>query len=133
MPNVGPVCHIPPGNSQGAQQPSDLPGIPPIAQQTLASLQNTVNQLRQIIIVLTGQQGARGPAGRNGANAPSTSAQASSFTQKSINTAKIKIFQNNDPTSGNFVEIEQVNSLVLANSNGATWTYRAAPGQNSGG
>jgi hypothetical protein len=127
MANVGPVCHIPPTNSQGSQLPADLPGIPPAAQQTLASLQHTVNQLRQIIIVLTGQNGARGPAGQNGANAPTPGASQTSFTQKNVSYTTTKIFQNNDPTTGNFVEIQTVQNLVMTNKQGATWTYNAPP------
>lgn len=127
MATVGPVCHIPPLNSQGQPTPSDIPGIPEPASPTLQSLQHVVNQLRQIIIVITGQQGAQGPPGQNAAT---PSASAASFTQKTISKGKVKIYQNNDPSTGNFVEVEIVNNLVLQNKQGATWTYKAAPQAN---
>lgn len=126
MPNVGPVCHIPSQVTSGFQQPSDLPGIPPAAQATLASLQGTVNQLRQIIIVLTGQSGAQGPPGLNGST---PSASAASFTQKNVSYTTTKIYQNNDPSTGNFVEVQTVANLVMSNKSGATWTYNAPPPQ----
>lgn len=127
MATVGPVCHIPPKNNTAQPAPADLPGIPPAAQASLASLQHTVNQLRQIIIVLTGQQGARGPAGLNGANAQPPQASQTSFTQKNVSYTTTKIFQNNDPTTGNFVEVQTVANLVMSNKQGATWTYNAPP------
>lgn len=124
MTTVGPVCHIPPANPSTPQpSPKDIPAIPPPAQATLQSLQSTVNQLRQIIIQLTGQQG---PPGAPGANAKST--PPGSFVQAKIVTKTVRIFQNNDPTSQNWVDVERVNSLVMNNnSTKATWTYTRPP------
>lgn len=118
--NVGPVCHIPPASTTANPQPSAIPGVGPPAQPNLQSLTNTVNNLRQLLLALLGQQGSQGPAGANGSNAPS----AGSFTQKDIATEKVKIYQNNDPSTGNFVEVERINKLVLGTKTGNnTWTY----------
>lgn len=124
MPAVGPVCHIPPKNNTAQPGPADLPGIPGPAQATVQSLQQTVNQLRQIIIVMTGQRGSQGPPGQSAAT---PSASAASFTQKTIAYTTTKIYQNNDPSTGNFVEVQTVQNLVMANKSGATWTYTAPP------
>lgn len=126
MAAVGPVCHIPPKNNTAQPGPAELPGIPGPAAATLQSLQHTVNQLRQIIIVLTGQQGAQGPPGQNAQTPP---ASAASFTQSKIAYTTQKIFQNNDPSTGNFVEVQTVASLIMSNKQGATWTYTAPPPQ----
>lgn len=121
MTTVGPVCHIPPVNPATQQPgPKDIPAIPPPAQATLQSLQHTVNQLRQIIIQLTGQQG---PPGQNAKSPP-----PGSFVQSKIVTKTVRIFQNNDPTSENWIDVERVNSLVLNNnSTKAIWTYTRPP------
>jgi hypothetical protein len=129
MPAVGPVCHIPPKNIAGNPQPVDLPGIAGPASPNVQSLTQVVNNLRQVILVLAGQ---RGPQGVPGAPGQSANAAQSSFTQKDIQTQTVKIYQNNDPSTGNFVEVQQVTSLTMGAKNGATWTYKAPPGQNSG-
>jgi hypothetical protein len=128
MAAVGPVCHIPPKNNTAQPGPAELPGIPGPATTSLQSLQSTVNQLRNIIIVLTGQHGAQGPPGQNAQTPP---ASAASFTQKTISYTTTKIFQNNDPSTGNFVEVQTVQNLVMQNKQGATWTYTAPPPQQN--
>lgn len=133
MPSAAPICHIPPATTVIEQPaPLSIASVPP-AQPTLQSLVSTVNQMRQVIMQLTGQQGARGPSGQAGAaGAAAASSKPTDFTQKSIQTSKVKIYQNNDPTTGNFVEVEVVNNLVMSNKNGASWTYKAAPGSSNG-
>lgn len=120
----GPVCHIPPANTPGNPGPLAIPGMPAPAAATVQSLQSVVNQLREIIITILGQQGAQGAAGTN--------AKPGDFVQKSIKTSTKKIFQNNDPSTGNFVEVQQVQQLVLASKTGGTWTFNAPPANNNG-
>jgi hypothetical protein len=121
---VGPVCHIPPANTPGNPGPLAIPGMPAPATASIPSLQATVNQLREIIITILGQQGAQGAAGQ--------SAKPSDFVQKNIKTTTKKIYQNNDPSTGNFVEVQVVQSLTMANKTGSTWTYNAPPANNNG-
>lgn len=118
------VCHIPPTQPKTQPGPVNLPAIPP-AQPTIASLVNTVNQMRQVIMIMAGQQGAQG---RPGAPGPAGSANANNskgtWVEKSRIEHKVRIYQNNDPTTGNFVEVEQINRLIMGNKDtGQTWTW----------
>lgn len=122
---VGPVCHIPPASTPARPAPQSLPGVPAPAQPNLQSLVQTVNLLRQIILVLTGQQGAQGVQGAQGAAGKGAGPQ--DFVQQNIKTTTTKIYQNNDPSTGNFVEVQTIQSLTMANKSGGTWTYNAAP------
>lgn len=116
------VCHIPPEAPTTNPAPANLPGVPP-AQPNIPSLVNTVNALRQIIQVITGQQGTQGRPGIPGRNGQNTSAKGS-WNETHRTTEKVKIYQNNDPTTGNFIEVEQINSLVLTNKDtGQKWTW----------
>lgn len=117
-----PICHIPPNVNPPSQSPNAIPSIPP-AQPNLASLTATVNALRQVIMIISGQQGAPGAQGAQGKAAP-----AGSWTQQSISSSKVKIYQNNDPTTGNFVEVDRVDKLVFGNdATKQTWTYNRTP------
>lgn len=123
---VGPVCHLPPPNVATPHDPVAMPNIP-AAQPTIASLTATVNALRQAFLFYSGQRGppgARGAAGQNSLGG-SPAAPSGSWSQKSISVSKVKIFQNNDPTSGNFVEVERIDKLVMSNSSSPkqTWTW----------
>lgn len=125
MSTVGPVCHLPSPTLATTPNPQSLSAVPP-AQPNIASLTATVNQLRQLVHVLAGLNGApgrQGAAGQAGKAAP-----AGSWKQKSIVTSKVKIFQNNDPSTGNFVEVERIDSLVMNNSaTKQTWTFQRPP------
>jgi hypothetical protein len=117
-----PVCHIPPVTQTTQPGPQALPNIPP-AQPTIASLTATVNALRQLVMILAGQQGPQGPNGAQGKAAP-----AGSWKQKSISTSKVKVYQNNDPSTGVFVEVQRIDNLVMGNSDtNQTWTFQRPP------
>jgi hypothetical protein len=81
--------------------------------------------MRQVIMILTGQlaqgpRGARGAAGQNGSN----SSAKGTWTEQSRVEDTVKIYQNNDPSTGNFVEVKQINSLTMANKDtGQTWKW----------
>jgi len=121
MTAVGPVCHIAPVTTITPKVPVNIPAVPPAAQATLNSLQATVNTLRQIIIIITGQQANNGQ--------PQSAAQSEpggSFTQASVTKVTKRIFQGNDPTSSNFVDVEYVTQLAMDNNaTKSTWTYNA--------
>lgn len=127
----GPVCHIPPTSMPANPGPQTIPGVPAPAAPNLQSLMQTVNQLRQIILVLLGQNGAQGPPGVQGPAGKPLGPQ--DFTQTKLTSTKTKIFQNNDPSTGNFVEVSTVQSLTMANKAGATWVYNAPPPSADGG
>lgn len=125
MTAVGPVCHIPPKTVITEKVPVDIPAIPPPAQATLQSLQNMVNTLRQIIIIITGQQAGNG---QRGSTSSPQKQPGGSFEQVSVTTKTKRVFQNNDPNSPNWVDVEYVAQLKMANnSTKSTWTYNAPP------
>jgi len=122
---VGPVCHIAPVTVTTPKVPSPIPSIPPPAQPTLQSLTATVNTLRQIIMIITGQNGT------NGTNGSSKNSPGGSFQQTSVTTVQQRVYQNNDPTSQNYVDVAYVKQLVMGNnSTKSTWTYNAPPPSN---
>jgi len=125
MTAVGPVCHIPPTTVFTEKQPVPIPAIPPPAQATLQSLQQTINTMRQILIIITGQQATNGQQNPSITSPP---APGGSFQQTSVTTKTKRIFQNNDTTSSNWVDVEYVAQLKMDNnSTKSTWTYNAAP------
>ena len=86
---------------------------------------NTVNALRQVVNQLTGRQGSQGPAGQAGAQGkPGTSAKGT-WSEQNRQEETVKIYQNNDPSTGNYVEVKQINKLVMENKDtGQTWTWK---------
>lgn len=115
-----PVCHIPPVTTTTQPGPVSLPSIPP-AQPTVASLTATVNALRQVVLFLSGQQGPRGLQGAPGQDAHARPAR---WTEQGRTTSKTKVYQNNDPSTGNFVEVEQINSLTMQDGiTGESWRW----------
>src|ERR1700761_4003716 len=125
---VGPVCHLNPPAINPNTQPSNIPGIPgPVPQTNNAAtndqLAALLNALRAAMLALLNQlnHGNNAAGGVLQSPKPQQSAQ---WTQKSIQTSKVKVFQNNDPTSSNWVEIEQINQLVMSQaSTGQTWQW----------
>lgn len=127
MAAVGPVCHIPPKTVAVVKNPVPIPAVPPPAKATLASLQYTVNQLREIINIITGQQG------NNGSSGSISSPAGGSFTQTSVQYKSVRVYQNNDVNSPNFVDVQYVSKLVMGNnSTKSTWTYNAEDPNSSG-
>lgn len=123
-----PVCHLPSPTVATTPGPKNLPSIPP-AQPNLASLTATVNALRQVIMIYTGQMGPQGRQGAQGA--AGKAAPAGSWTQTDIQTSKVKIYQNNDPSTGNFVEVERIDSLTMGNKiTQQTWKFNRPPDPN---
>lgn len=110
-----PVCHLPSPTVATTPDPKPLPSIP-IAQPNLASLTATVNAMRQVLMIYTGQRGQQGAQGK--------AAPSGSWAQSDIKTSKVKIYQNNDPSTGVFVEVERVDSLTMKNNaTQQTWKF----------
>lgn len=116
---VGPVCHIPPTSTVANPSVKNVPGVAAPAQATLQSLQSTVNNLREIIIYLTGQQGPAGKA------APKSKPARWTENQPARITATTRIFQNNDKTSPNFVDVETINGITMKDGvTGESWNWK---------
>lgn len=129
MSNVGPVCHIPPTNQVGNPQPKNLPGIPgPISPpgSTGNAQQDAFNQalaaLLNYILQLLRELANQNPGQTNNA-VPKPS--KSTWNEVSRVTSKVRVFQNNDPTSQNWVDVEQINQLTMGNKKtGDQWTWK---------
>lgn len=115
---VGPVCHIPPTTTTANPQVKSIPGVLP-APTNLPSALNAIRNLQEIVRYLTNQV----VNNNTGGGTISTKAQPGDFTQTDIQTEKVKIYQNNDKTSDNWVEVEQVNGLTFKDKLGNKWQY----------
>lgn len=115
-----PVCHIPPVEPSTQPTPQNLPGIP-LASPNLQSLTHTVNAMRQVIMIMSGQMGVQGRPGAPGKDGKNTDAKAT-WTERNRSTEKVKIFNPSDKTQ--FVEVERINQLEMRNKDtGQTWTW----------
>src|SRR5258708_4929371 len=101
-----PVCHIPPKQPPDDRQPVNIPAIP-LAQPNLQSLTDTVNRMRTAILMLTGQSGS---AGQNSSGFKTKETPKSTqWVEQGRVTENVRVFQNNDKTSDNWVDVERLN------------------------
>ncbi len=130
--SVAPVCHISTG-SQPINQPRAtlLPSVP--AAVDLPSALAAINALKLLIQMMSGQQGTSGARGNTvplgGGGVVGRAGSAGSQGQKGKDakdptggrfvedraqrvTQKKRIFQDNDKTSDNWVDISQINKVV---------------------
>lgn len=124
-----PICHIPPTTEIGQPQPKAIQAIPP-AQPNIASLTATVNALRMVVQQITGQNPLNPNLQPNTAGfnrVPDKSGGNNGkpqWSEQGRTTNKVKIFQDNDKNTGNFVEVEQINTLTMVDKNtGQTWKW----------
>lgn len=129
---VGPVCHIPANTTAQTPGAKNIPGLPAPAAPNLASLTSTVNSLRDIINVLMGPSIVNNVVVNNN-NGSGAQVKPGDFSQKSISYAKVKIYQNNDPSTGNYVEVNVVDGLTMGNSSGGSWKYTRDSSQDNPG
>lgn len=122
MTTVGPVCHIPPTTTVTDQPaPQQLPSIP-AALPTIASLMETVNRMRSVINYITGRQGPQGPQGTAGT--PAKPPKPPRWSEVSRTESTQRIYQNNDHTSSNYVDVKSINQLKMRDSvTGEGWTW----------
>jgi hypothetical protein len=119
---VGPVCHIPPKTTPGSPQPFDTPGIPGPASD-LQSAIALINALRLAIMQLTDQNDRRRDQGITN-NFISQEDKPSDWFEVKRVTEKVRVYQNNDKTSPNYVDVEQMNSLTMRHrKTGALWRW----------
>lgn len=116
-----PVCHIPPETTTTTQPgPTELPSVAP-AQPNLASLTATVNALRLVMNYITGRQGPQGPQGAAGSN---TKPKPPRWSEVSRTESTERIYQNNDSSSSNYVDVKSINQLKMRdNVTGEGWTW----------
>lgn len=126
MSNVGPVCHIPPASTPANPQPQNMPGIPgpvsPTARQDdfNAAVAALLNAMRLLLMQLTNQQGNKGQT-----NNAKTKNEKGRWRESNRVVEKVRVFQNNDPKSENWVDVEQINSLTMTDGvTGTQWTWK---------
>lgn len=121
-----PVCHVKPEVAEPQPPAPNLPAIP-IAQPNLASLTNSVNAMRALLMQLTGQNetnNGTGPRTISQGFTSRTPKQKVQWTELSRKTQKVRIYQNDDETSENYIDVEQINQLVMRDKNtGQVWTW----------
>lgn len=125
---VGPVCHIPPETTVTDQPgPQTLPSIP-VAQPNIQSLQNTINRMREVLNYITGRQGPRGAMGEPGRpgqpGKPAEKSKPARWAETARQKTTVRIYQNNDKTSQNWVDVERITGLTMTDSvTGEKWSW----------
>ena len=95
-----------------------IPAMPP-AQPNLQSLTHTVNAVRQAAQILAGQQSTQGRPNAPGNTGKETWSEASRVTEV------VRIYQANDKTSPNWIDVERINTLIMVNKDtGQTWVWK---------
>lgn len=118
---VGPVCHIPPPSTPGAPQPLSTPGIPGPATD-LNSVIALVNALRVVVAQMMDQIKTNRGTINNFYTQPDGK---SDWVEVNRVTEKVRIYQNNDKTSPNYVDVDRINSLTMAHrSTGQRWQWK---------
>lgn len=116
-----PVCHIAPVEVVTPHPPVNIPSIPP-AGPTLPSIAASVNAMRQVIMLISGQYGNQGPRGAPGAAAQSRKAPPARWTESVRVVETVRIFDPNDHSV--FVDVERINSLGMKDKvTGEMWTW----------
>lgn len=128
MSNQGPVCHVPPANQSANPQVHDLPGLGGPPQPTIASLVRAVTDLQRVVKSLSGQVQPIRPSDNTGSNGFKTKEDKkkddSRWSEEGRVTEKKKIYQNNDKTSDNWIEVEQINQLKMRDKvTGEHWAW----------
>lgn len=105
------VCHIPPVTITSQPDVVDLPAVPP-AQPTLASLTASVNAMRQVILILTGQQGTQGRPGAPGRDGKGKSDPPTRWAETTRVVETVRIFSPDDKSV--YVDVERINRLIMS-------------------
>jgi len=124
-----PVCHIPPASTPADPQPKDLPGLPgPVTVNpnnllgTLEQMAALLNAMRQLLQLLANQQGNKGIT--NNANSKQDKNQTGRWNEVSRVEDVVRVYQNNDPSSQNWVDVRQINQLTMGDSvSKARWVW----------
>jgi hypothetical protein len=123
-----PVCHLPPKPAAQIPGPKNIPGLPgavspptsnsPGAQQQFNNeIAGIINQILQMLKMLGNQLNTN-------SNSSGQKPPKPQWNEVSRVTEKVRVFQNNDHTSPNWVDVEQINALVFSDKNtGAQWKW----------
>lgn len=129
-----PICHVNQDQPFGDPPAGNLPAIPP-AGTDLASLQRTVNALRHAFMMMSGQNpNSGGKTNNNGANGGAAGGFNGFTTQQQNKKVqwseqgrvieRVRVFQNNDETSTNWVDVERINKLAMVDkTTGQLWQW----------
>jgi hypothetical protein len=128
MSNQGPVCHVPSVNQPATPQTHDLPGLGGPPQPTIQSLMRAVIDLQRVVRSLSGQQQTTRPSsdktGSNGFKTKEDKKKEERWTEEARVVEKVRVFQNNDKTSDNWVDVEQINQLKMRDKvTGERWAW----------
>lgn len=119
---AAPVCHVPSGPSDPNTPTINLTNIP-VAQPNLQSLTNVVNALRAALQTMTNQNERDNGTGTQN-NFKTNDRKKVQWTEQSRRVEKVRVFQNDDKTSDNWIDIERINQLVMVDKKtGQTWTW----------
>lgn len=116
-----PVCHIAPVAPDPNKTGTLLPSVP-VARPDLNSLVNAVNAMRIVLNYLSGRQGPNRTSG------PTNNATSKKDQGRWIENARVvdteRVYQNNDPTSQNYVDVQRINSLTMKDTvTGEQWRW----------
>jgi hypothetical protein len=79
-----------------------------------------LNALRALLLQLANQQGTKGQI-----NNATSKNQKGRWSESGRVVETVRVFQNNDPTSSNWVDVEQINQLKMKDSvTGSEWTWK---------
>jgi len=123
-----PICHIPPVAPTPGRPTVTIPPIPQ-ARPDVNSLLATVNALRQAVLILSGAQTTTGQNKGNEGGffngfTSGSSNKGTQWSEQSRAVEKVRIFQNDDKTSENWVDVERINSLTMVDKNTKqTWKW----------
>lgn len=126
-----PVCHIPPVNQPANPTSHQIPGLPgPVTPPTsgsnaaLLAAMNNYAQLLNALLTMVRKMSGQNVTINNTTVQGGSGTKASQWNETGRTTDKVKIYQNNDPKTGNFVEVDQINSLTMTDKNtGQTWRW----------
>jgi len=119
---VGPVCHIPPPFTPGNPQPLNMPGLPGPATDLVSAIA-LINSMRAVLaqMVDTHQSGNNTGVTNNFITQSDKKAQ---WVEVDRQVEKVRVYQNNDKTSPNYVDVEQINQLTMQDRRtGALWRW----------
>jgi len=119
---VGPVCHIPPPFTPGNPQPLNMPGLPGPATDLVSAIA-LINSMRAVLaqMVDTHQSGNNTGVTNNFITQSDKKAQ---WVEVDRQVEKVRVYQNNDKTSPNYVDVEQINQLTVQDRRtGALWRW----------
>lgn len=122
---VGPVCHLPPEATPGKPQPQNMPGLPgPANPNDLNSIVNLLNAIRTMLMQIADMQKSGNNTGVTNNFITQPDKKPAQWIEVNRQVQKVRVYQNNDKTSPNYVDVEQINQLTMQDrKTGALWRW----------